>query len=115
MTDDTEAREIARGLTKAQREALMRLPADGEPSVKWACATGTREALLRKRLVARWMATRSAEDWRADPDPSWKSQYGFALFDAHSLTMRRPSGYAQPPHGKVSGQEVRAILMEQET
>lgn len=88
----------------------MILPANGEPLVAWHVSTGTREALLRRRLVARWMMTRSAEDWRADPDRSWKPQYGFASWDAHSLTMPRPSHYAVPPRDMVSGGEVRAEL-----
>jgi hypothetical protein len=106
------ARKMAKALTPAQRKALLALPRSGDPLVRWIAPTGTREALLRKRLVARWMVTRSAEDWRADPDPAWKPQYTHSLFDAHSLTMSRPTGFARAPSGCVSGAEVVAVLLE---
>jgi hypothetical protein len=104
MSDDTEAREIARGLTKAQREALLWLHDRDHNKAEW-----TRNG---KRLRA------------ADKPETWShikiSGVTSILVAADDLKALR--GLTVPvglPHRLYvlsdKGLRVRAILMEQET
>lgn len=104
-----DATEIARGLSKAQRKALLWLPADGQPRLGWPAAHGTQAALLRLRLVARWMVARSVEDHARYSDRGWRPDEPCCVHDAFSLTVGRHR-FGAGVFDHVPGLEVRAIL-----
>jgi hypothetical protein len=105
MTEDTEAREIARGLTKAQREALLWLHDRDHNKSEW-----TRNG---KRL----RATDKPETW------THLKISGVASILIAQTDLKALHGLTEPARGpgrcrlyalSPLGLRVRAILMEQE-